>query len=481
MRKILPEQVQMGEIDINMIDIELDNRDEIPQLLRGLQHVYSNESVRRKVFKLLWDIVPQGTDVNNGRNGMHLWRILVLGTLRLNCNWDYDKLQEIANNHYTLRRILGHGMLDFESRYHRQTLNDNLRWFTPTVLDKINLVVANAGMDLLDSETTAKKAHARCDSFVLESDVHFPTDVNLLWDAVRKAMQLSHTVAKLLNIAGWRQTDYNIRSIKRLYRAVQNQRDRDKKSNACILATQRYVDAAMRQLLESEKVACSVSKDPLYGVRGEEIQCFVEHGKRQIDQISRRCFNGETIPHEEKVFSLFEEHTEWIAKGKAGLPQELGLRVCIVESSTGFILHYRVMQQETDDAVAVRMIKETQARYPYVRSCSFDKGFHSPENQQKLSGLLDFCVLPRKGKLNEEQKVIEGAEAFVEKRRKHSAVESAINAIENHGLDRCCDHGIVGFKRYVALAVVARNLQLIGAILRQQELEKREQERKKAA
>jgi hypothetical protein len=237
----------------------------------------------------------------------------------------------------------------------------------------------------------------------------------------------------------------------------------------------------MRQLLESEKVACSARKDPLYGGRGEEIQRFVEHGKRQIDQISRRCFKGETIPYEEKVFSLFEEHTEWTAKGKAGLPQELGLRVCIVESSTGFILHYRVMQQETDDAVAVRMIKETQARYSYVRSCSFDKGFHSPENQQKLSGLLDFCVLPRKGKLNEEQKVIEGAEEFVEKRRKHSAVESAINAIENHGLDRCCDHDIAGFKRYVALAVVARNLQLIGAILRQQELEKREKERKKAA
>ena len=190
---------------------------------------------------------------------------------------------------------------------------------------------------------------------------------------------------------------------------------------------------------------------------------------------------GRNAPYEEKVFSLFEEHTEWIAKGKAGLPQDLGLRVCIVESSTGFIVHYRVMQHETDDAVAVRMIKETHARYPYVRSCSFDKGFHSPENQQKLSELLDLCVFPRKGKLNEEQKAMEGAEGFMEKRRKHSAVESAVNAIENHGLDRCCDQGIAGFKRYVALAVVARNLQLIGDILRQQELEKREKERKKAA
>ena len=66
-------------------------------------------------------------------------------------------------------------------------------------------------------------------------------------------------------------------------------------------------------------------------------------------------------------------------------------------------------------------------------------------------------------------------------RQQHSAVESAINALESHGLDVCPDHGIVGFKRYVALAVVARNVQRLGAILRQQETDRIRGPYKKAA
>jgi len=72
---------------------------------------------------------------------------------------------------------------------------------------------------------------------------------------------------------------------------------------------------------------------------------------------------------------------------------------------------------------------------------------------------------------------LEHAPEFVALRHQHSAVESAINALEVHGLDRCLDHGIDGFKRYVALAVVARNIQRLGALLRQQEAEARERQR----
>ena len=78
-----------------------------------------------------------------------------------------------------------------------------------------------------------------------------------------------------------------------------------------------------------------------------------------------------------------------------------------------------------------------------------------------------------------KDKEIEKSEEFVEFRRKHSAVESAINALENHGLDRCLDHGLHGFKRFVALAVVARNLQILGHLIQQKELKR--QKRRRAA
>jgi IS5 family transposase len=80
-----------------------------------------------------------------------------------------------------------------------------------------------------------------------------------------------------------------------------------------------------------------------------EIERFVGHARRQLDQVRRRVILGETIPHEEKVFSLFEPHTEWISKGKAGVTLELGWRVAVLEDQFGFILHPRVMVRETDD------------------------------------------------------------------------------------------------------------------------------------
>ena len=208
---------------------------------------------------------------------------------------------------------------------------------------------------------------------------------------------------------------------------------------------------------------------------------YIADALRQIDQIERRVINGETIPHHEKVFSIFEEHTEWISKGKAGVPVELGLNVCILKDQFGFILYHQVMQNETDDKVAVPMVKEALKRFPNLSQCSFDKGFHSNENQDQLAELLKKVILPRKGKLSPARKAIESAEDFKLARRKHSAVESSINALENSGLDRCPDHGINGFKRYVALSVVARNLQSVGHIMQQKMRENRKNRKIKLA
>ena len=475
MRKILREQVQMGEMDIATVPIELDSRDEIPQVLRGLQHIYATPALRRRIFNILWELIPDDIQMDNGRSGMDLWKIFVLGTIRLICSWDYDKLQEIANNHVTLRRILGHGLLDMDARYPRQTLCDNIRWFTPGILDKINKVVVEAGHRVIGIESEDPLI-ARCDSFVVETDVHFPTDINLLWDASRKVLQLIHGLSKEVGMDGWRQTPHVLRKVKRLFRAVQKSReqekDKKKTSTSCLAITRSYIET-VGPLLERAVESCKPYRrccDPIIEAKIEQILQFCDDGRTLIDQIERRCFKGETIPHEEKLFSLFERHTEWISKGKAGITQELGLRVAVVECSSGFVLHHRVMEQETDDAIAVPIIKETKARFKSLEACSFDKGFHSPENQERLAELLTLCVLPRKGKLDDKQRKYESTGSFKELRRAHAAVESGINALESHGLDRVLDYGLDGFERYVALSIVARNIQLLGCKLQEIEL-----------
>jgi len=144
MRNIEHKQMRIGEVNIADIEFDLRSRDEIPKLLKGLQHIYRTPEIKGKVFKALEEIAPEGKDTNNGRPGMSLWKILVLGTLRLNCNWDYDKLREIANEHKTLRLMLQHSEYD-EYRYPLQTLKDNVSLLTPQVLEKINTIVVEEG------------------------------------------------------------------------------------------------------------------------------------------------------------------------------------------------------------------------------------------------------------------------------------------------------------------------------------------------
>ena len=166
------------------------------------------------------------------------------------------------------------------------------------------------------------------------------------------------------------------------------------------------------------------------------------------------------------MYSIFERHTEWNNKGKAGGKIELGVKVCIIEDQYQFILHHRVMQKEVDSNIAELIVKQCQSNFPNFNSCSFDKGFDSADNQKKLGKILDNVIMPKKGKLSKERQEVEYDEQFIKDRYQHSVVESAINCLEHHGLDKCLDKGIEGFKRYVSIAIVGRNIQRIGYILR---------------
>jgi len=474
--------MQLGQHRIADIKFDLKSRDELPQLLRGLQHLYVTDSIREEVFTLLEKHISPNADKNNGRPGMDLWKILVLGAMRLTLNCDYDRLHDEVNNHKTLRQMLGHS--DFytdDYQYNLQTLKDNVTLLTPELLDEINQIVIRAGHVLLKKKD-GEILRGRCDSFVVETNVHFPTDINLLWDAMRKVITLTADACEKAGSTEWRQSKHNLRHIKRLMRSAQNkkrskaQSEEQKKNReaAIIEAHQTYIAIAQMYLDKAINTLKNLNL-PNNLLLKIVIENYMSHAQRQINQIERRVICGEVIPHDEKVFSIFEPHTEWIVKGKAGVPVELGIKACTQEDQYQFILHHQVMQNQTDEQVSISMVEETQKRFPDFKANSFDKGFHSPNNQKVLNEKLEFLALPRKGKLSKKARAIESSEEFRKARRKHSAIESAINALENHGLDRCPDSGIYGFKRYIALAVIARNIQRVGAILqmREQKHEKR--------
>jgi transposase, IS5 family len=489
MRVVQNLQMQIGEVDVSKVKFDLKSRDDIPKILRGLQHLYIDLPLRTKLFALLEEHIAPKVDKGNGRPGMTLWRMFVCGVVRLDLNIDYDRLHELVNHHDTLREMLGHAQFD-EERYHFQTLKDNVSLFTPELLDKINQLVVDSGHVLVKKKED-EALRGRCDSFVVETNVHYPTDINLLYDAMRNIITLTGRWCELKAVSDWRQHQHNVRHLKRLMRKAQNTRrskaqaeeQKQKNEALCLKAYQAYLELAEHYLNKAQATVAKLeqsSSDEFDVLRKLEIEGFMKHAIRQIDQTRRRVLLGEVIPHAQKVFSIFEPHTEWISKGKAGVAVELGLKVCILEDQYQFILHHEVMQQKTDDQVAVSMVAQAKKRFASLSACSFDKGFHSTDNQDGLKDYLDLVALPRKGKLSQAAQAAQQSEAFVKARRAHSAVESAINALEVHGLDRCPDHGIGGFKRYVALAVVARNIHRIGAILWQQE-QKREKRRNRCS
>ena len=139
----------------------------------------------------------------------------------------------------------------------------------------------------------------RCDSFVVETDVHYPTDVNLLWDAMR--CLLREYAAKKSNIVGWRQWRHLTKEVKRCFNKVRSTRRAKSRPDRAYIERRRHlVDRAEESLKELEQADVTQS-----GM----IQSLIAPARRQIDQVDLRLLKGETVAHNEKVFSIFEEHT----------------------------------------------------------------------------------------------------------------------------------------------------------------------------
>ena len=465
---LLSPQLSFGQTYIGDIKLNLDSRDDIPRILLGLQSVYQDKQARQELEIVLASALSD-KQINIGRQGMDMWRVFVLGIVRLNLNCDYDRLQELANEHRTLRQMLGHSFLDENKRYALQTIKDNVGLLTEEVLCQLNIIMINHGHRLLSA--TDKPLLARCDSFVVERNVHFPTDISLLFDALCKAIHLTAQACERLNISDWRQSSYNIRQLKKVLRKAQ-QSKKGKKQDHITQAHQAYLDQAQLYL---NKLTQTLKK--LDAFSRCSIEPYIDHSIRQFQQTYDRVIENKTIESSQKVYSIFEPDTEWVNKGKAGNKIELGIKVAIMEDQHQFILHHRVMRQEQDADITVDIIKDTQINFPQLQGCSFDKGFYSAVNLTEARKLINKVVMPKKGKLNQLEKSQESDPEFVKTRHQHSAVESAINCLEQHGLDRCPDKGKEGFDCYVALAVLSGNIQRIGEIVqkkrRKQEVRKK--------
>jgi transposase, IS5 family len=456
---------------IEKILLPLQSRDELPPILAGLQWIWMHPTLKTQVLALLEARVLAGKKAT-GRTGMDLWQILVLGTVRLGLNADWDRMEHLANYDLLLRQMLGLCPDPWGTKAHRfthQTLRDNAALVDAALLKEINVQVAAAGRQVFESKPSVAPAplQIKVDTYVLETDVHFPTDLNLLLDAGRKCLDLVDKYQKAFgyDLPGWRKLEYWRRRFKAAERVASKTvfgggKDKDKRVQAVVSD---YLELG-RGL--SAKVSASLLSlcDQDVDVRDWDVLAYFQQMiDKHLDLVDRRLLQGQVIPTAEKLYSLFEPHTEWLTKGKLHPPVELGHRLLVATDQHQIIHDYEgPVGVDVDQSVPVASRLIGRYGEGQIASMSFDKGFTRRDDRELLELFIAQVIMPKRGRKNAEEAEAESTKKFVALRKAHSAVESAINALEHHGLNRCLDVGLDGYRRYIGYGVLAYNLHVIG-------------------
>jgi transposase, IS5 family len=312
---------------------------------------------------------------------------------------------------------------------------------------------------------------------VVETNIHYPTESSLIGDGLRKVVTLAARLAAEQGWPGWRQHKHWLHKIKAQVRAIgRASRGKNQAGKARLqVGYQDLLQLADELLLRGRQLAALLQApenrsvlDPAGDVGAKELLHYANLTAQVCDTARRRVLQGETVPNEEKIFSIFEPHTELIKRGKQPEPTQFGHNTLVIEDAVGFVVTYLVLGKGVlDQDTVVPVMRVLQERFGgKIKSASFDRSFHTPQNQRDLAEIVATPCIASKGQEKGRQQQQEGTVAFRKARKRHSGIESAIGALQaGNGLKRCRDRSEPGYERYVALGILGRNLQTLGKLL----------------
>ena len=292
---------------------------------------------------------------------------------------------------------------------------------------------------MLDISLSKKKNEVlvlKTDSYALETNVHFPTDLHLLWDSLRKCLDTIGKLQEITPLKGWRKIK-NIRKVlKSQFRSTSHQVFKGKNEHQKKQYIKQYLhQAGTLEVKVTELIAqppVSIGRENKTVVLIIVLEKYKNYVTKFTDQEERRLLKGEVIPAEEKIFSIFEEHTEWLTKGKLNKKVELGHLLLLTTDKHQVIVDYKVMDKQRDASQVKGLCERIKKNFPgkKIYSHSFDKGFWSKDTPATLQdGAIEQVILPKKGRHNKEDKARECSPTFKKLRNARSAVESNINML----------------------------------------------------
>jgi len=311
----------------------------------------------------------------------------------------------------------------------------------------------------------------------VQTDIHHPTDNTLLWDVVRVVTRLIGHLATALErrrIKGFRD---RTRSARRRMQEIQRMTARQRQDQQT--ATYRELIGIAEEVIASARTALRQTrkargKDMITDLAIAETRKEIEHfcglGDRVTDQSRRRVLNGEQVPTAEKLYSIFEPHTDLIKRGKVQSPIEFGHKVFLAESARGLITQYDVLDGNPIDEqhVVISLVRHRQTFGDVPKLYGSDRGFFSEKNVMscKQQGVKVVCIPQRGGTKAPEREAYEKSREFKDGQRFRAGIEGRISVLfRGRGMKRCLAEGRERFELWVAAAVLANNLMKIAALL----------------
>jgi IS5 family transposase len=453
---------------ISFADLEFLNQNvRLDPLLQGIsnfidRHAELIDWVRRDLLRGL-------KNPATGRRGLSAPQVLRSLSLQRVKNWDYRELRERIADGYSLRRFT-----DFYSKTvpKHDAFNRAFNRISPATLRAINDLVVQAAVDL-GLEDGSK---LRTDTTVVETDIHYPTDATLLWDSVRVITRLIERLDELLpqGIGPFpKRTRRARRRMQEIQRMTPKQRARRqlRKYRDLIRTTEAVVQNAREVLKTTRNVR---ALDVLQDIAIKELRKQIEHycalGLQVTDQAQRRVLQQQTVPNEEKIYSIFEPHTDLIIRGKQQKPVEFGHKVFLAESARGLITQYRVLKGNPTDETQVKPSLQQHAKMfgdaPELYSA--DRGFFSQASVKDCAdaGVVLTCIPQRGGNKTPERELYEKTPAFKQGQRFRAGIEGRISVLfRGRGMKRCLAEGPERFELWVGAAILANNLLVIARLL----------------
>lgn len=391
-----------------------------------------------------------------GAKGMTAEQVVRAAIIKHAEGFSYEDLAFHLVDSVTFREFckIGFGMKAFK----KSALQRNIKALSPDIWEEINKAV----LGYAQKEKIENGGKVRIDCTVVDSDIHDPTDSELLWDVVRVLTRILQDAKSKIERLKFSDRDHTKRA-KRRAMGVLNAKDKKGRKEAykdLLKVSDKAIGYALSAIGElKEFSSADIKQMALAAGFASELEHYLPLARQVVNQTKRRVLHGETVPASEKIVSIFEEHTDIIRKDNR--ETLYGHKICLTGGASNLILDCVILDgNPADSTLTDKMFDRHESNFgSYPLKAALDGGFASKVNLEsaKGKGIKDICFSKRKGM--EKEDMCRSINVYKGLRNFRAGIEAGISWLKRcFGLGRSAWKGLSSFKSYVWSAIVSANL-----------------------